>query len=97
MPDPTLVPLSEIDLRPLAELEASERAFLSCYLFGESGMQSLKNRIARVRRLLATEPAELEHFEASVTLLERWLADHAPGDGAVAAFACGALDFVQGW
>jgi len=97
MPDSRVTPLAEIDLRPLAELEASERAFLSCYLSGEAGRQSLKNRITRVRRLLAAKPDELDHFEASLTLLERWLDDHARGDDTVAVFACGALDFVQGW
>lgn len=50
-----------------------------------------------MRRLLAAEPAELDHFEASLTLLERWLDEHARGEGTVAVFACGALDFVQGW
>lgn len=97
MPEFAPTPLSDIDLRPLAELEASERAFLSCYLSGQAGMQSLKNRIDRLRRLLAATPAELDHFEASLALLERWLADHPPGDGAVAVFACGALDFIEGW
>jgi peptide subunit release factor 1 (eRF1) len=97
MTEPTSTPLAEIDLRPLAEMEAAERAFLSCYLTGETGTESLKNRITRVRRLLAKTPAEMEHFEASLALLEKWLADNPPGDGTVAVFACGALDFVQGW
>jgi len=89
--------LDDIDLRPLAELEASERAFLSCYLSGEAGVRSLDTRVARVRQLMADEPAELEHFEASLTLLERWLETHPIGDGHAAVFTCGALDFVQGW
>ena len=97
MTEPGVVSLSDIDLRPLAELEASERAFLSCYLSGETGTQSFKNKVDRVRQLLEDEPAERDHFDASLTLLEQWLADHPHGDGHVAAFACGALDFVRGW
>ncbi|GMV22444.1 MAG: hypothetical protein AMXMBFR57_23930 [Acidimicrobiia bacterium] len=97
MTDTSSTPLADIDLRPLAEMEAAERAFLSCYLTGDTGAESLKNRVARVRRLLSKSPAELDHFEASLALLEQWLADNPPGDGTVAVFTCGALDFVQGW
>lgn len=89
--------MQEIDLRPLAELEAAERAFLSCYASGAEGSQSLDNRVTRVRRLLADLPAELEHFEASLALLHRWLEEHPVGEGHVAVFTCGALDFAQGW
>jgi peptide subunit release factor 1 (eRF1) len=89
--------IEDIDLRSLAELEASERAFLSFYASGDEGSRSLDHRVERVRRLLADEPAELEHFEASLKLLTRWLEEHPVGDGHVAVFTCGALDFAQGW
>lgn len=89
--------LADIDLRPLAELESAERAFLSFYATGLDGVRSLDHRAARVRRLLADEPAELEHFEANVALLTTWLEAHPIADGAVVVFTCGALDFTQGW
>jgi hypothetical protein len=89
--------MHDIDLRALAELEAAERAFLSFYASGEDGLRSLNDRAARVRRLLGDEPAELEHFEASLALLTRWLAEHPPSEPGVAVFTCGALDLAQGW
>lgn len=95
MTDTSSTPLADIDLRPLAEMEAAERAFLSCYLTGDTGAESLKNRVARVRRLLSKTPAELDHFEASLALLEQWLADNPPGDGTVAVFTCGVGGLVR--
>lgn len=93
----SVTPLADIDLRPLAELEASERAFLSCYISGAAGRRSLRNRIDRVRRLLAGNTHELDHFEASLALLLRWLDEETQEDDVVAVFACGALDFIRGW
>ena len=89
--------IQHIDLRPLADLEAAERAFLSFYAAGTEGLRALDDRVARIRRLLASEAAELEHFEASLTLLRQWLDEHPPSDAGMAVFTCAALDLAQGW
>jgi peptide subunit release factor 1 (eRF1) len=89
--------VQDIDLRPLAELEAAERAFLSFYASGAEGLRALDDRVARIRRLLDDEPAEREHFEASLSLLQQWLDEHPPADQGLAVFTCAALDLAQGW
>lgn len=85
----------DVDLRQLAEMESPERAFVSLYLSGPESLGTLGDRAAKVRALLAGEPAELEHFEHSLERLEEWLATYtfeAPG---LCAFSCFALDYLK--
>lgn len=87
---------TDIDVRRLAELDAPERAFVSYYFSGEDSLGTLAHRAERVRALLRGQPAELEHFDESVALIERWLEDHHP-HGAGCVFACWALDLCEGY
>lgn len=101
----------ELDLKQLSEMSGAERAFVSVYLTGEAGLERLERRSDQVRRLLAGEEDELEHFERSLEMIETWLEEHALGleDGTAeadgnggaggkgyCAFASWALDFVWG-
>ena len=53
--------LQNIDLRQLAEMSGAERAFVTLYLSGSDGLQSLRDREAKVRRLLEAR-GELERY-----------------------------------
>ena len=88
--------LQQIDLRELAAMEGPERAFVSLYASGPAALQSLRDREERIRRLLAGNDAELEHFEESLRLIRETLAEHEPDQG-IALFSCWALDFLVGY
>ena len=75
--------LQQIDLRELAAMSGPERAFVSLYASGPDALQSLRDREERIRRLLAGEPAELEHFEENVRMIRETLDEH-PLDGGIA-------------
>ena len=88
--------LQQIDLRELAAMSGPERAFVSLYASGPDALQSLRDREERIRRLLAAEPTELEHFEENVRMIRETLDEH-PLDGGIALFSCWALEFLVGY
>jgi peptide chain release factor subunit 1 len=86
-----------IDLRELAGVSGPERAFVSLYLATPESFGGLKPRIEKIRALLAGAPAELEHFEENLKIVEQWLAEHTWSSDGVALFVCWALDFVRAY
>jgi peptide subunit release factor 1 (eRF1) len=88
--------LQDIDLRQLAEMNGAERAFVSLYISGTEGLQKLRDREEKVRRLLQDAPEELEHFDESLRMIREALEEHPPKDG-MALFASWALDFLAGY
>jgi hypothetical protein len=97
--------IEDIDLRELSELQSvaggRERVFLSVYLGGQAGAQTVARRLDALRRVLEDEDEddadELEHFDCNVALVQQWLDDHPAGQGSVCVFACYALDLVRGF
>jgi peptide subunit release factor 1 (eRF1) len=88
---------TDFDLRELAAMSGPERAFVSLYLSSRDSLSGLDDRAKRVRRFLADQPDELEHFESSLAMLRERL-DAAPIDGGgLAAFACFATDFCAAY
>lgn len=89
--------LQDIDLRRLAEMHDSERAFVSSYLNREGGRGTLERRTRRIRAMLEGEEDELVHFDESMKLVHRWLDDN-DGDGRpCCVFACWADGWVEGY
>jgi len=86
---------NNIDLRELAAVSGPERAFVSVYLTTPDSYATLKPRIEKIRTLLSDNPAEAEHFEENLKLVEQWLAEHKWETEGVCLFVCWALDFVQ--
>jgi len=86
---------NNIDLRELAGVSGPERAFVSLYLTTPESFQQLKPRIEKIRALLSDDPAETEHFEENLKLIETWLAEHKWETEGVCLFVCWALDFVK--
>ena len=86
---------NNIDLRELAQISGPERAFVSLYLATPESMNGLKGRIDTIRAMLSDEPAELEHFEENLKLIETWLTEHKWETDGVCLFVCWALDFVR--
>lgn len=88
--------LESIDLRALADMSGPERAFLSLYLSSPDAVGSLNDRANQIRRLLAGEEAELEHFEQSYQMIRKALEENKV-DGPVVMFASWALDYLVGY
>ena len=88
---------NNIDLRELAQISGPERAFVSLYLANTDSLDGLKPRIETIRSLLADNPAEAEHFEENLKLVETWLAEHTWETDGVCLFVCWALDYVKGY
>jgi peptide subunit release factor 1 (eRF1) len=82
-------------LRPLADLSAPERAFLTLYLDAEDDDSVLDSRLERIRSLLSDQPDETEHFEQSLEVARGLLREHAaPEGGALAVFASWGADLA---
>ena len=88
--------LHQIDLRELAAMSGPERAFVTLYASGPDTLGSLRDREERIRRLLADEPAELEHFEESLRMIRETLEEEKI-EGGIALFSCWALEFLVGY
>lgn len=89
--------IQDIDLRPLAELEGAERAFLSFYAASPAALEQLDDKAERVRAFLDGEPAESEHFEENLALLRSWLEEEAPAEfEGLAVFTSWALGLRHG-
>jgi peptide subunit release factor 1 (eRF1) len=86
---------NNIDLRELAQISGPERAFVSLYLADKDSYGGLKGRIDTIRALLKDDPAETEHFEENLKIVEKWLAEHVWETEGVCLFVCWALDYTQ--
>lgn len=86
---------SEIDLRPLAERQGPERAFLSLYLSGPESLSALEQRIGNVRRLLRGDPVELEYFEENLKIVRAFLETYVFQSASLCLFACWATDYLE--
>ncbi|PAP80286.1 hypothetical protein B1759_02480, partial [Rubrivirga sp. SAORIC476] len=84
-------------LRSLADLDGPERAFLTIYLDAGDDPSVIDARATRVRALLSDQPAELEHFEESLTMAREMVETHAPTEGALAVFASWAADLRRAY
>ena len=82
--------LSLSDLKELAELSASERAYLTVYLAGPHSVAGLEKRFDTMRRLLRTGGAqkdEKEYFDDNVRLATEYLDHHPLKSGALCILA----------
>ncbi len=88
---------TRINLQDLASYEAPERAFLTLYLSSPESTTRLDDQADRVRRVLAGNDDELEHFEESLKMVRAWLDEHPFESEGQVVFACWALDLVRGF
>jgi peptide chain release factor subunit 1 len=86
---------NNIELRELAQISGPERAFVSLYLANPDSLNVLKARIDTIRSLLSDNPAEAEHFEENLKIVEKWLSEHTWETDGICLFVCWALDFVR--
>lgn len=89
--------MDDADLRQLAELESTERAFVSCYLCPSGERDWLMRREKAIEHLLEEQPDNLEHFQEGMLMVHEWLAEQHTDQPALCVFACFALDLVQGY
>ena len=85
----------QIDLRALAEQEGPERAFVSLYLSGPEGLETMNRRIENVRRLLSEDEVECEYFEENLALLQDYLDGYSFVEEALCLFVCWATGYQQ--
>ena len=86
------------DLKKLAEMSTSERAFLSVYLAGSHSVAGLEKKFERIRRLLRTggpEKDEKEYFDDNVRLVTEYLDRCTLKAGALCIFSCQVLDVFR--
>ena len=86
------------DIRRLAEMTASERAFLSVYLTGPRSVAGLDKTFQRLRRALKGGGAakdEREHFDQNVKAVRSHLERHPLESGSMCLFSCWALDLLE--
>jgi|GEM_PF-426400 len=88
---------ARINLQDLAGYEAPERAFLTLYLSGPEAVERLDDQADRVRRVLAGDDDEMEHFENSLEMVRTWLDENPFDSEGQVVFACWALDLVRGF
>ncbi len=89
--------IEDLDLRELADMEESERAFVSCYLCPPDDQSWLLRRAEVITDMLEDEPQAAEHFAAGMDLVKKWLDERTEPAQSVCVFACFALDFVRGY
>ena len=85
------------DLKKLAEMSTSERAFLSVYLAGSHSVTGLEKKFERIRRLLRTGPEkdEKEYFDDNVRSVTEYLDRYPLKTGALCIFSCQILDVFR--
>lgn len=86
------------DLKKLAEMSTSERAFLSVYLAGPHSVTGLEKKFGRLRHLLRTggpEKDEKEYFDDNVRLITEYLDRYPLKSGALCIFSCQVLDMFR--
>ena len=86
------------DLKKLAEMSTSERAFLSVYLAGPHSVAGLEKKFERIRRLLRTggpEKDEKEYFDDNVHVVTEYLDRYPLKTGALCIFSCHVLDVFR--
>jgi len=85
------------DLKKLAEMSTSERAFLSVYLAGSHSVTGLGKKFEKIRRLLRTGPEkdEKEYFDDNIRLVTEYLDRYPLKTGALCIFSCQILDVFR--
>ena len=85
------------DLKKLAEMSTSERAFLSVYLAGSHSVSGLEKKFEKIRRLLRTGPEkdEKEYFDDNVRSVTDYLDRYPLKTGALCIFSCQILDVFR--
>lgn len=86
------------DLKELAEMSTSERAFLSVYLAGPHSVAGLEKKFERIRHLLRTggsEKDEREYFDDNVRRVTEYLDRYPLKTGSLCIFSCHVLDLFR--
>jgi peptide subunit release factor 1 (eRF1) len=86
------------DLKKLAEMSTSERAFLSVYLAGPHSVAGLEKKCERIRHLLRTDGAEKDergYFDDNVRSVMEYLDRYPLKSGALCIFSCHVLDVFR--
>ena len=82
------------DLKRLVEVNLNERAFLSLYLAGPSGLESVRSQLRRDWSVLAGDAEEAAYLSENRGLAEEILSQRPPS-GPTALFVSAPLHFVE--
>lgn len=90
---------SEINLRKLTEMTASDRCFLSLYFNHTTDWTDIEKQCDALSRALnisdEAEKDERNHLNENLNLVRQHLDQHPLKEGAIAVFACWMLDYLQ--
>jgi len=88
----------DLDLKKLAALRTSGRAFLSVFLAGPQSVADLEKRLSKVHRVLkggGPEKDEREYFTENVAVLWEYLSQNPLRSGSLCIYACRGIGFFQ--
>jgi peptide chain release factor subunit 1 len=91
--EPTMT--EEIDLRRLADMSSSDRAFLSVYLACPESLEWALRRLEDIGRLLGENQDEAEHLRQNERLFKEYLDKNPFVSGSLCVFCCWLLDFLE--
>ncbi len=83
----------DVDLRELADMSASSKAFLSVFLSGPKAFVSLEKRLQRMAAAL--EGDELKSFDENARLVREHLQKQPLKTGSLCIYSCWLLDFFR--
>lgn len=86
---------SQTQLREIANMSGSERAFATLYIGVQTKLSAFNKRVENIRALLSTSPTETEHFENNLKLIEQHFATQKHGKHGLCMIVCWALDIVR--
>jgi peptide subunit release factor 1 (eRF1) len=87
--------LKDVNLRNLAQLASSERAFLSLYLSAQASLARLNHRIQTIKSMLSGNPDEVTEFEENLKLIKTFLEKRGHPGANLVIFCSWILDFFQ--
>lgn len=86
------------EIRELAELSATSRAFLSVFLSDPDAVKGLESRLRRMRKALDGEGEdrdEIQILDEDTKLILEYLEKHPHKTGSLCLFSCWLLDFLK--
>lgn len=87
--------IQDIDLRALAGVSSSDRAFLSLYLSGPTSLTRLESKFRTIENFLSGNPDELTQFRENLKRVKAYVLNYPVLQGSLCLFSCWILDFFR--
>lgn len=87
--------LQDIDIRKLAKMSSSDRAFLSIYLTDPENLKQLDKILDNAKKLLKGKSEDYQHFEENVKMVFDYLKNNPYTSGYLCIFCCWLDDYLE--